>query len=102
MTRRLAIFALLVPALALTAGIYVFMDLFRVIGRSFGFEAYLLSAHLPSPLGDTSWTEHVLNLIQSPNDPPGGYLSLSVVVPLVWLVVSLVLASLALSRRSVP
>jgi hypothetical protein len=91
-----------VSALALAAGLYVFLDLFRAVGRSFGFEAYLLSAHLPSPLGDTSWTEHVLSLIRAPNDPPGGYLSLSLIVPLVWLVVSIVLAALALSRRSVP
>jgi len=91
-----------VSALALAAGLFVFLDLFRVVGRSFGFEAYLLSAHLPSPLGDTSFTEHLLNLIRAPNDPPGGYLSLSLIVPLAWLVASTVLAALALSRRSVP
>ena len=91
-----------VGALALTAGLFVFLDLFRVVGRTYGFEEYLISAHLPSPLGDTSYTAHLLNLIRAPNDPPGGYLDLAVVVPLAWIVVPLVLGALALRRRSVP
>jgi ABC-2 type transport system ATP-binding protein len=91
-----------VTALALAAGGFVFLDLFRVVGRSFGFEEYLLSAYLPSPLGDTSYTSHVIDLIQAPNDPPGGYVESALTVPGVWLIVTVALATLVLSRRSVP
>ncbi|MEN8148859.1 MAG: ATP-binding cassette domain-containing protein [Planctomycetota bacterium] len=92
-----------VTALALTAGLFVFLDLLRVVGRTYGFEPYLISAHLPSPLGDTSYTEHLLNLIRSPNDPPGGYTGVAwLAVPLAWLVVPFALGAVALRRRSVP
>lgn len=91
-----------VSALALTAGLFVLLDLLRVVGRTYGFEEFLISAHLPSPLGDTSHTEHLLNLIRSPNDPPGGFLGHAVIVPIAWLVAPLVLGALALRRRSVP
>lgn len=91
-----------VTALALAVGLVVFLDLFRVVGRTFGFEPALCSAHLPSPLGDTSWTAHLIRLIRAPNDPPGGTLGLGLIVPLIWLTASIVLATLLLSRRSVP
>ncbi len=91
-----------VPALSLAAGFVVFLDLFRTVGREFGFEHILLSAYLPSPLGDTSLIGNLLDRIRAPNDPPGGYVDGAVWIPLAWLTVSILLASLILKRRSVP
>ncbi|MHC4861757.1 MAG: hypothetical protein ACYTDY_16890, partial [Planctomycetota bacterium] len=80
----------------------VFLDLFRVVGREFGFERALLSAYLPSPLGDTSWVAHMLDLIRAPNEPPGGYLGTAIWVPLAWLVACVLISTLVLRRRQVP
>ncbi len=91
-----------VTALALAAGSVVFLDIFRVAGRSFGFEGGLLSCYAPSPLGDTSRVAHVLDLIRAPNSPPGGMLDGSILVPAVWLVLAAVFATMLLKRRSVP
>ncbi|MHC4472454.1 MAG: ABC transporter permease subunit [Planctomycetota bacterium] len=89
-------------ALALAVGGVVFLDLFRVVGREFGFERALLSAYLPSPLGDTSWVAHMLDLIRAPNEPPGGYLGTAIWVPLAWLVACVLISTLVLRRRPVP
>jgi ABC-type multidrug transport system ATPase subunit/ABC-type transport system involved in multi-copper enzyme maturation permease subunit len=89
-------------ALALGTGFVVVLDLLRAAGREFGFERFLLSAHFPSPLGDTSYLAHLLDRVRAPNDPPGGYLDGTVIVPLAWLVGAVLLAVLLLRRRSVP
>ena len=91
-----------VTALALAAGSVVFLDVFRVAGRAFSFEGGLLSTYSPSPLGDTSRVAHLLDLIRAPNSPPGGLLEGSLLVPALWLVCAVVLATLLLTRRSVP
>jgi ABC-2 type transport system ATP-binding protein len=96
LTRRSA------SALALAVGGVVFIDLARVLGRELGFERGLLSAYLPSPLGDTSWVAHMLDLIRSPNEPPGGYLDTAVWVPLAWLVACVVISTFLMKRRPVP
>ncbi len=91
-----------VTALALAAGSVVFLDVFRIAGRTFGFEGGLLSTYAPSPLGDTSRVAYLLDLIRAPNSPPGGLLEGSLFVPGLWLVLAAVLATALLMRRSVP
>jgi len=91
-----------VTALSLSIGLVVFLDLLRAVGRELGFERFLLSAYLPSPLGDTSYTRHLLDLIRAPNSVARGYLDGSLLVPSVWLALALALSAWLLSRRSVP
>ena len=91
-----------VTGLSLAVGVVVLLDLLRVAGREFGFERWLLSAYLPSPLGDTSELARFLDLIRAPNDPPSGFGDGAILVPLTWLIASIVLATLAMRRRSVP
>ncbi|MEW6745151.1 MAG: ATP-binding cassette domain-containing protein [Planctomycetota bacterium] len=91
-----------VSALALAAGSILFLDLFRTVGRELGFERWLLSAYIPSPLGDTSLVAHLLDCIRAPNDPPSGFVEGSLLIPLLWLASSVVLSALILRRRAVP
>ncbi len=91
-----------VSALALSAGGVIFLDLARTVGRELGFERWLLSAYLPSPLGDTSLLAGLLDRIRAPNDLPRGYAEGAVLVPLAWLAACLLLSVLAVRRRSVP
>ena len=71
-------------------------------GRELGFEPWLLSAYAPSPLGDTSYVIHVLDMIQAPNDPPSGFVDGAATVPIAWTVVAVTLGTLLLRRRAVP
>jgi ABC-2 family transporter len=91
-----------VTALGASVSLVVSLDLLRIPGQSFGFEAGLLSAYAPSPLRDTSRVAHLLDLIRAPNNPPGGFLDGSLLVPMVWIVVAAAVATFILSRRSVP
>jgi ABC-type transport system involved in multi-copper enzyme maturation permease subunit len=91
-----------VTGLALAAGSVIFLEILRIPGRSFGFEPKLLSAHLPTPLGDSSQVGHLLNVIRAPNEPIVVGLTQSLATPTIWLVVSIALATLIVSRRSVP
>jgi len=89
-------------ALGLSAGLLLLVDLARELGRVFGFERWLLSAYLPSPLRDTSYAARLLGLIRAPNDAPPGFPESALWVPLLWLLACLALAGLALERRSIP
>jgi hypothetical protein len=89
-------------AVALAIGFVIFLDLLRTGGCELGFEWILLSAYVPSPLGDTSAAAEFLNRIRAPNSPPGALAAFAWWVPASWTVVSLFLASLVMRRRAAP
>lgn len=91
-----------VAALALALGALVTLDLGRVVARPLGLEAWVPSAHLPSPLGDTSVLATYVDISRGVSNarPPA---SQSPEVPcLLALGLALALALWFLSRRSVP
>lgn len=91
-----------VTGLSLAAGSVAFLEIFRTVGREFGFERFLLSAHLPSPLAGDVFVTRVLTLIRASSEPPPEISPGTLAVPVVWLVVSIGLSILIVSRRSVP
>lgn len=88
-------------ALAIAAGALVALDLSRVVGRIAGHEDALISAHLPSPLGDTSSVAALLHTIQAPNDAALGFAQGTLTTSLAWTVVLVGLSILALRRREI-
>ena len=89
-------------ALATTLLLLLFGDLARGPLRSSGLAAWLPQAHLPSPLGDTSFLRAFAALTQGASDvtPPGPLPMM--VVSLCWLLLTLVLTTWLLRRKSVP
>ena len=89
-------------ALALGLGALLAVDLGRGFARPLNLEGWLLTAQLPSPLGDRSpvgayvdFCRGVSNALQPASHWPG-------LVSLAWLLPALGLAAWRLSRRSVP
>ena len=89
-------------ALAAGLGAVIGLDLLRAIARPFGFEEYLLGAHLPSPLGDTSYLASYVLAVTGVSNASHDYAATSQVVPLLWCIAGLGLATLCLSRRTIP
>jgi ABC-type multidrug transport system ATPase subunit/ABC-type transport system involved in multi-copper enzyme maturation permease subunit len=89
-------------ALALALGLVAFLDLSRTIARGLGWEGWLPSAYLPSPLGDTSYLRFYSDVVQGISNTEFAYARTSLVVPAVWTVACLALATWLLSRRSIP
>jgi ABC-2 type transport system ATP-binding protein len=89
-------------ALAGALGSLAALDLARAIARPLGFEGGILTAALPSPLGDRSeigayldFCRGVSNVSEAAAERPG-------LLAAAWLLPCLLLAAWRLSRRSVP
>ena len=88
-------------ALGWALGLYLVLDLGRVPARLWKVEKYLPSAHLPSPLGDTSVFKFYLEFSQGVSNAAAPYRDLATPSTLVFAAVLLALAAAALSRREV-
>ncbi|MCH6550643.1 MAG: CDP-alcohol phosphatidyltransferase family protein [Planctomycetes bacterium] len=89
-------------ALGLALGSVVFLDLARTVARPFGFEGWLPSAHLPSPLSDTSFVQFYADIATGVSNASFEYPVAAVIAPVAWAVAAFLLASVVLIRRSVP
>lgn len=89
-------------ALALALGALVGLDLARLFARGSALEAAFPSAHLPSPLADTSIVEYFLELARGVSSARWSFASESVWVPLAWCALSVLVARAILRRRTVP
>ncbi|MSR63448.1 MAG: ATP-binding cassette domain-containing protein [Planctomycetes bacterium] len=94
--------------LGLAIGALFGLDLARAAARGLGFEGWLLSAYLPSPLGDTSYTAYFADRAQGISNAVFEYGSSWAGVPrdcaypLLWAALCIGLSVLLLGRRSVP
>ncbi|MCC6409546.1 MAG: ATP-binding cassette domain-containing protein [Planctomycetes bacterium] len=89
------------PALALAFGGYVFLDLARAFARAWDVEAWLPSAYLPSPLGDTSFVRTFGDLSQGVSNASFEYAQSAWSVPSLWILACFLLTTWRLSRRQV-
>ncbi len=89
-------------ALGLALGSVVFLDLARTVARPLGCEGWLPSAHLPSPLSDTSFVQFYADIATGVSNASFEYPVAAVIAPVVWAVAAFLLASVVLMRRSVP
>jgi hypothetical protein len=89
-------------ALASAFGLVVLLDVGRAVARTFQKEDRLLSAFLPSPLGDTSPVRRLAEMSTGVSNAFQPYLDRAVSTPGLWLAVALFLAIVAVSRRSCP
>lgn len=80
----------------------VFLDIGRVVARTWRVEEFLPSAHLPSPLGDTSHVRHYIDMVTGAANAAPRYADTSAMYPGAIAVACFALATLALARRSVP
>jgi ABC-type uncharacterized transport system ATPase subunit len=87
-------------ALALCAG--VGLDLSRAVARAFDLEGGLLSAYLPSPLGDTSPIRAFVEMSQGISNARFEHAATAEIVPLAWLAASVLFAIAIFARRSIP
>ena len=90
-----------VGAFATTLGTIVFIDIGRAIIPG-GDDAigWLPSAHLPSPFGGHSFLTFYCNVVQGVSNAVNPYADLSLKAPLIWLVVMILLAMIALNRKA--
>jgi len=95
-------------ALGLALGALLGLDLARVVARDLGAEGWLLTAYVPSPLGDTSYLHYFADRAQGISNAvfelgsswagiPQDFLQ-----PVLWGVVCLALSAILLARRAVP
>jgi ABC-2 type transport system ATP-binding protein len=97
-------------ALGLALGALLALDLARTLARTFGGEIWLLTAHLPTPLGDTSFlrafADRAGGVSNSVFEFGASFAGLPVprdfAVPCLWWLGSLLLAARLLRRRNVP
>ncbi|MCP4455524.1 MAG: ATP-binding cassette domain-containing protein [Planctomycetes bacterium] len=89
-----------VVALASTLGVILLIDLGRVFVTAEKHMGWLPSAHLPSPFGGHSFLRFYCNMVQGVSNASNPYAYLSLVAPLVWLVLMVVLATVALKRKA--
>lgn len=89
-------------ALAGAFGLVVLLDVGRAVARTFQKEDRLLSAFLPSPLGDTSPVRRLAEMSTGVSNAFQPYLDRAVSTPGLWLGIALFLAIVAVSRRSCP
>ncbi len=94
--------------LGLAIGALFGLDLARAAARGFGLEGWLLSAYLPTPLGDTSYLRHFADRAQgisnSVFDLGSSWAGVprDFAFPLAWAVVCIGLSAMLLARRAVP
>jgi len=88
-------------ALATALGFVAVPDLCRAVLRGFRAEWAVPSSHLPSPLGDTSFIAHYLDLSRGVSNTTFDAGHAGWAVPLSWLCAAVVLSTLVLSRRSI-
>jgi ABC-2 type transport system ATP-binding protein len=89
-----------VAALASTLGVILLLDLGRVFVTIEKHIGWLPSAHLPSPFGGHSFLRFYCNIVQGVSNASNPHAYLSLVTPLVWLVLMMVLATMALKRKA--
>ncbi len=89
-------------ALALGLGLFALLDLARTLARGFGLEGWLPSAHLPSPLGDTSFLSYYSDVAQGVSNAHFDYAATALAAPALWAVSAFALSVLLVTRRSVP
>ncbi|MBM3991484.1 MAG: hypothetical protein FJ298_10825, partial [Planctomycetes bacterium] len=96
-------------ALGLAIGFAFTLDLARVALRGVGVEGGLLSAYLPSPLGDTSYLQFLAESAQGISNPRREHAALwcdflpqDVGVPALWALACLALSIVLLARRPIP
>jgi len=89
-------------ALATALGTLLFLDLARGVAREFALEAWLPTAYLPSPLGDTSYLRFFADVAEGVSNTAFEFADTAAVVAPAWCLVALALAALVLHRRSVP
>lgn len=96
-------------ALGLAVGLAFVLDLVRGVVRGLGSEGALLSAYLPTPLGDTSFLQFfsdraqgISNSVFQHGDLLAGFLPQDVAVPLLWACAAASLSAVLLVRRAVP
>jgi ABC-2 type transport system ATP-binding protein len=95
-------------ALGLAIGALLGLDLARGVARGFGAEGYLLSAYVPTPLGDTSYVHYFADRAQGISNSTfewsGSFAGVpqDVACPLVWIVACVGLSAILLARRSIP
>jgi ABC-2 type transport system ATP-binding protein len=88
--------------LAIALGLGVLLDLSRAVARPFGVEPWLLPAHLPSPLGDSSFLDYYLLASQGVSNATFTAGVAHFAAPALWAATSFAAASWILSRRAVP
>ncbi len=89
-------------ALAGALGLYVVLDLGRAPARIWGFEAWLPTAYLPSPLGDRSALAAFADLASGASDARFAFASTAGSVPLIWSIAAVAIAFFVWTRRSFP
>jgi hypothetical protein len=89
-------------ALALALGLGVALDLARAVARPAGVEAWLPSAHVPSPLGDSSFLDYYLLVSQGVSNASFSHDAARLLAPALWAAASFAAASWILCRRAVP
>jgi ABC-type transport system involved in multi-copper enzyme maturation permease subunit len=95
-------------ALGLALGVVLGLDLARAAARGLGAEEWLLTAYLPTPLGDTSYLHHFADRAQGISnslfelDRAFAGIPQDLALPLLWAALAFALASNLFSRRDVP
>jgi hypothetical protein len=89
-------------ALAVALGAAIGLDLSRGVLRGLELEWSVPSTYLPSPLGDRSFMQYYVDVAQGVSNALYELESTSVLVPMAWIVLGVVLASFVLGRRFVP
>jgi ABC-2 type transport system ATP-binding protein len=89
-----------VVALVGTLGAMLLMDVARAFFTSAATVAWLPSAHLPSPFGGHSFLKFYCDAVQGVSNSTNPYAYLSLAAPLVWLVMMMLLAAVALKRKA--
>ncbi len=90
-----------VGAFATTLGSIVLIDIgCAIIPGGNNTIGWLPSAHLPSPFGGHSFLTFYCNMVQGVSNAANPYADLSVIAPLFWLVLMIVLAVIALNRKA--
>jgi hypothetical protein len=88
-------------ALGLALGGVIGLDLGRVLARAQGFERWLPSAYMPSPLGDTSYLAVYQSQVQGVSNVPFTFADTSHWVPLAWGLLLFLGSAWSLGRRSI-
>lgn len=86
-------------ALGLSLGLFLITDLGRTVARAYQVDQWLLSAHLPSPFGDTSFLGHYGDVVQGVSNALPSFSQYPI---LFWVLACFLISTLRLLRRSIP
>jgi hypothetical protein len=89
-----------VGALTTTLGVILIIDVGRVFIPSEEYIGCLPSAHLPSPFGGHSFLRFYGDMVQGVSNATNPHADLSIITPLVWLVLAMALATIAIKRKA--